>query len=438
MELMKLKVLIISRNAWDNKAGNTLSNFFQEFTPGQLAQIYCRDELPDNELCENYYCISEKELISSIFTRRNVGTIITKSEIAENTRLQQAAEAGNKFYNVFRHYRFTLLLWCRELIWLLSKWKNKDLDKFICDFKPDVIYTEAYDTFYTYRVLNYVRKVSNVPYVMFHCDDQLTYRKFSMSPLFWMNRYLLRQHVIKGIKKAAINYCVIDEQQKVYNSIIPANYKILNKCADFNGEQKTAVVHKPIRMVYAGNLHLGRWKTLQKLAQAIQRINQKEEKIILDIYTGKAVSEKKLHKITINPSITIHDFVPYKRLIELQKESDILLHVESFDLKERLITYLSFSTKIVDFFELGKCIVAIGWEKSAPIKYLKENDAAITVSEIEEIYNELSSIVENPKKINEYCERSFNCGKIFHSKVKTLTMFQSDLDELRRSTRHFR
>ena len=52
---MQLKVLLVSRNAWDNKAGNTCSNFFQEFKPDQLAQVFCRDELPDNELCENTF-----------------------------------------------------------------------------------------------------------------------------------------------------------------------------------------------------------------------------------------------------------------------------------------------------------------------------------------------------------------------------------------------
>ena len=427
---MKLKVLLVSRNAWDNKAGNTYSNFFQEFETDQLAQIYCRDELPDNDLCENYYCISEKKLIKSLFTKQNAGAIVTKSEILGNNELQQAAEDGTKFYNIFRHYRFTLLLWFRELIWLFGKWKTNELEDFIRDFNPDVIYTDAYDTIYTYTVLNYVRKVANVPYFMFHCDDQLTYRKFSLSPLFWINRYILRQHVTKAIKQAAINYCIIDEQSRVYNSIVPASYKILNKCADFSGEYITEDIHNPVRMVYAGNLHVGRWKTLQKLAEAIKEINKESVKIQFDIYTGKSVSEKKLNKIRTDQSITIHDFIPYHQLIEVQKKSDILLHVESFNLKERLITFLSFSTKIVDFFELGKCILAIGWKESAPLKYLKEKDAAITISDDNDIINKLKMLIDHPEIIHEYSSKSYNCGKTFHSKEKTLEMFYNDLKKI--------
>lgn len=424
---MKLKVLLVSRNAWDNKTGNTLSNFFQDFESEQLAQIYCRDELPDNDMCKKYFCISEKKLIKSLITRKSAGNVITDYEISNNVELQKAAKAGNEFYNVFRHYRFTLLLWFRELIWFFGVWKSKELEDFIHDFNPDVIYTDSYDTFYTYRLLNYVKKISNAPYVMFHCDDQLTYKKFSFSPLFWINRFVLRQYVKQAIKGASINYCIIDEQLRVYNSIVPANYKILNKCAAFDIDFEVKKVNNPIRMVYAGNLHLGRWETLQKLAEAISEINKEGIKIQLDIYTGKSVSDKNLKKIQIDSAIQIHDFIPYNELILIQKCADILLHVESFHLKERLITFLSFSTKIVDFFEAGKCIIAIGWKESAPIKYLKEKDAAITITDKNKFFEICMLLIEKPEIINEYSQKAFNCGKIFHSKEQTLQMFNKDL-----------
>lgn len=424
---MELKVLLVSRNAWDNKAGNTYSNFFQEFKPDQLAQVYCRDELPDNELCENYFCISENKLIKSFFRKQKVGTFVKKNEIVENFELQKAAKTGNKLYAIFRNHRFTLLLWLREVIWLSGNWKSKELERFIREFNPDVIYTDAYDTFYTYWVLNYVRKVANAPYVMFHCDDQLTYRKFSLSPLFWINRFILRQYVTKAIKQAAINYCIIDEQRSVYNSLVPNDYRILNKCADFSGDYKKEEIHKPIRMVYAGNLHLGRWKTLQQLAEAIKEINKESVKIQLDIYTGKSVSDKKLNKIKIDSAINVHDFIPYRQLIEIQKRSDILLHVESFNLKERLITFLSFSTKIVDFFEMGKCILAIGWKQSAPIKYLLEKDAAVVITDTNKIQSVITAILNKPDMISDYGTKARKCGQSYHERKKVLSVFKSDL-----------
>jgi len=424
---MKLKVLLVSRNVWDNKAGNTYSNFFQEFEPDQLAQVFCRDELPDNELCENYFCISENKLIKSLYSKQNVGNFVNKNEIVENLALQKTAKTGNKFYAIFRNYRFTLLLWLRELIWLSGNWKSKELNRFIREFNPDVIYTTAYDTFYTYRVLNYVRKVAKVPYVMFHCDDQLTYRKFSFSPLFWVNRFILRQFVTKAIKQAAINYCIIDEQRSVYNSLVPNDYRILNKCADFSGAHDVDNIHMPLKMVYAGNLHLGRWKTLQKLAEVIKLINKDDIKIQLDIYTGKSVSDKKLKNIKIDRSINVHDFVPYRQLIEIQKKSDIMLHVESFNLKERLVTFLSFSTKIVDFFEMGKCILAIGWKEAAPIKYLLAKDAAVVIRDTNQIQSIITVMLNKPDMICDYAMKARKCGENYHDRNRVLSAFKSDL-----------
>jgi hypothetical protein len=424
---MNLKVLLVSRNVWDNKSGNTYSNFFQEFGPDQLAQVYCRDELPDNELCENYFCISENKLIKSFYSKQKVGAVVKKNEIAENLELQKAAKTGNKLYAIFRNHRFTLLLWLRELIWLSENWKSKDLERFIRKFNPDVIYTDAYDTFYTYRLLNYVRKVANAPYVMFHCDDQLTYRKFSLSPLFWFNRFILRQYVAKAIKHAAINYCIIDEQRSVYNSLLPNDYRILNKCADFSEDYKKGDINKPIRMVYAGNLHLGRWKTLQQLAEAIKEINKEDVKIQLDIYIGKSVSVKNLNKIKIHSAINIHDFIPYRQLIKIQQKSDILLHVESFNLKERLITYLSFSTKIVDFFEMGKCVLAIGWEQSAPVKYLLEKDAALVITDTKKIQTVITALINEPDMIGDYSKKAYKCGQSYHERDRVLSAFKSDL-----------
>ena len=180
-------------------------------------------------------------------------------------------------------------------------------------------------------------------------------------------------------------------------------------------------------MIYAGNLHVGRWKTLQKLAEAIKEINKDNIKIQLDIYTGKSVSDEKLNRIKIDNSIKVHDFIPYSQLIEIQKKSDILLHVESFNLKERLITFLSFSTKIVDFFEMGKCILAIGWEQSAPIKYLLEKDAALVITDTNKIQSVLTAILDTPDIIVDYKMKARKCGQSYHERDKVLSAFKSDL-----------
>jgi hypothetical protein len=430
---MKLKILLVSRPAWDNKSGNTYSNFFQEFESVEFAQIYCRDELPDNKFCNKYFRISERQLIKSIISKNYAGSkvIIKKNEV--NSDELEIAKREKKIYDFFRNYRFTLLLWLREFIWFTGKWKSPELSSFINNFGPDIIYTEAYDTFYTYRLLNYVRSVAKVPYVIFHCDDQVTFHKFSLSPLFWINRIILRKNVTKSIAQASLNYCIIDEQRDVYQKIFKKEFRILNKCADFNKDYIESEVNNPVRIVFAGNLFHGRWKTLIQLADVIKLINKNDIKVLLDIYTNNKVSKKIFNAIEIHESIKIKGYLPYDQLKEIQKVSDILVHVESFNLKEKLITYLSFSTKIVDFFELGKCILAIGWNESAPIKYLKEKEAAVIVSDLNKLQNTLTRLINNPKMISYYGRKAFDCGKLNHNKEKILSSFKNDLFKISQS-----
>ena len=426
----KLKVLLVSRNAWDDKKGNTHSVFFENFSKDELAQIYCRAEIPDTDLCDNFFHISERQLVKSIFSSNIAGRRVYNRDVDSCNSELAHANSEKKVYDLFRNYRFTLLLWIRELIWLFGKWKSKELERFILDFKPDIIYSDAYDTFYTYRVLKYAVKIAKVPYVLFHCDDQASYNQFSLNPLYWINRFMLRKHLRQAINRAAINYCIIDRQKEVYTSIFRKEFKILNKWADFGGSFTNYKPNKPLRLIYAGNLYHGRWKTLISIAKAIKRINENSTQVILDIYTGNTLSNKMLDKFNISKEVRVLGYLPYNDLLEEQTKADILLHVESFQLKEKLITHLSFSTKIVDFFALGKCILAIGWEKSGPIHYLDKHEAGITITKLADIEGKLTQIIENPKLLNSYASNAYRLGVKYHNKANQQHQFRQDLIDL--------
>ena len=75
----------------------------------------------------------------------------------------------------------------------------------------------------------------------------------------------------------------------------------------------------------------------------------------------------------------------YQGLIEKYRNSDVAVHVESFDLKNRLTTRLSFSTKIIDCMNSGCAILAIGPNSQAGMAYLKDNNAAICINNIKDI-----------------------------------------------------
>jgi len=119
--------------------------------------------------------------------------------------------------------------------------------------------------------------------------------------------------------------------------------------------------------------------------------------------------------------------VPYEEIPEILSNSDILLHVESFEKQQMLATSLSFSTKLVDYFEAAKPILAIGWEHSASINYIKENQIGITVSNKDQLYSELLKLIDNTNALEEYSKKVWDFGNLNHNEKNVLKNFESDL-----------
>ena len=110
-------------------------------------------------------------------------------------------------------------------------------------------------------------------------------------------------------------------------------------------------------------------------------------------------------------------------ILEIQKNSDILVHAEAFDLKERLATHQSFSTKIVDYLSSNRCILAIGSETCASIQYFIENGCAAVAKTPSEIETRLSELYASPSALQEYAEKAWQSGKAHHER----TQMQKDL-----------
>lgn len=72
----QIKVLVVTYLPWSNdiSVGNTLSNIFKGMEDRiEFANIYFREDVPDNDIVERFFNISEKQLAKSIFARDDIG-----------------------------------------------------------------------------------------------------------------------------------------------------------------------------------------------------------------------------------------------------------------------------------------------------------------------------------------------------------------------------
>lgn len=415
-----MRILIISYEAWNNytNGGNVLSNIFGRIE-AEYAQIYCSSGQPDNKICKKYFQMTDRMLLS----RKNKGKIFSIDDLGE-----EEVSNSNKKRKTIRFGRNILSL-AREICWNVAKWKNRELKKFITDFKPDIIFAPCYGFPHMLKLNRYVKKIANTPMISYISDDLYSLKKISFSPFFWWNLFCTRRQVRKTFKEYDLIYTMTKLQKDEYEHYFHKPMKILCKCEDFDFPRKKNV-NKPIKIIYAGGIYLNRWKILGKIRKALIHINAQETQAELHIYTGNTVNRKQKKALHDGKNSYLYHAINKEKLDKIYREHDIALHVEAFDWKNKKITRLSFSTKIIDCLNSGCAVMAIGPKGQAGIEYLEENDAAICLFREKEIERALKEIIENPNTICDYAENARVLGRKNHNQVNVTKMLKDDFDRI--------
>ena len=125
---------------------------------------------------------------------------------------------------------------------------------------------------------------------------------------------------------------------------------------------------------YVGGLHLDRWKPLSVLAKCLfdQNATLRIFAPAQDVVMFK-IKFSGLGRIEFG-SLAAEDVMPSL------KESDILVHVESFGKSESVYTKYSVSTKLAQYFASGKPVLGIGPAGIASLKLIEEAQAGIVIS----------------------------------------------------------
>lgn len=391
----------------------------------EIANIYCKYGKPNTTIVQRFFQITEKSLINHALKRTPSGKEVF-IENDENIKFDD----GEKIFNVARKYKSHILYWIRTLIWKLGKWKSKELIDFIDDFKPDLLFIPIYYSGYIHSINKFIKKRWNLPCVGYVSDDVYTLRQFSLSPLFWIDRLCMRPKMKRVFSWCNPVYVISNIQKQEYTKIFGDKFKILTKCNDFSDEKKPLSKEhgNTLKLIYAGNISRGRFDILAKLAKAIQKLNENGVKFSLDIYSLSPLKEKQKAKLNLEKSSRLLPAVGYQELRKIQADADVLVHVEGFSLRERLIVHQSFSTKIVDYIATNRCILAIGSKDCASIDYFIQNDnAAVAISE-EEIESRLKELYDSRDLMDQYAQNAWDCGKKYHYKQTMQNMLKKDLE----------
>ena len=419
-----MKVLILSNTAWrnDNSFGSSYSGIFGGMDDFEFANIYCRSGLPQNSICKHHFHISESALVKNLFNKK-----VPTGRVIKTVQSEESINQETKIYKSARILRWQIFYWAQALLWNVSRWKSQALIDFIDTFDADILFFPLYYSNYINKIAKFITRHTGKKLILYVSDDVYTLRQFSMSPLYWLNRFMIRPQIKNMINRCELLYVISDVQKQSYERIFGKETKVLTKGADFSDKPKIKQPQSVLKMLYTGNIGSGRWQVLADIAKSLKEVNSEKPKAMLDIYTLTPITQKMKTALDVAGSAKLHGGVSSAEVRKLQTEADVLVHVESFSFKERLKVYQSFSTKLVDYMHMGKCIFAAGPEEVASIQHLIQNDAAMAATSKKEIAEKLKQIIDHPDLILAYASKAWACGEKNHDIATIQAMIREDI-----------
>lgn len=439
------RILVISHNPISLKQNNgkTLKSFLYNIEPSQIAQIYINGEYIDYASCKVFYKINEINIFKRIFKRNNsIGELIYSHSYKKYNFSNKTSSSKNKIKNILSVvFKKTLKLPFFELLrnffWKISNPINdKNLMLFLDEFKPEIILYQASNIPNFSSFVMGIKRKTNAQLVMTITDDYLT-KKYSFSVLDYYRTSIINKKYKECIENSKAVLVIGEKMLMEYKKKFPnGKYYIAMNSYD---SSINSVKYKPkddkFVILYAGNLGLSRWKTIVKLGKILDdiNINKKIELRVcslskIDYFMKKEFSKVKC--LSFLGGLNSED-------LKLEKDySDLLLHVESFNKKDILTTRLSISTKIFEYINSNRSILAIGPKNIASIEYISKYQLGFTITEknYKKWNNEVLKILQNEEQFLTYInnckiisEKTFNSQKNI-SKIQKI-IFGDDLVE---------
>lgn len=402
------KILVISHNCFSKHGSNgrTLANFFIDWPQESLAQFYINNEIPDSEVCNNYFRVTDVEVLKSFLKRVKVGKHIANdtlvNSIEENKNLNTLYKRSRK--------RTSLNYLIRNFLWDRDKWRSKELEEWIDKFDPDLILLQLGDYSFMLRIALKLAKYKGIPLIVYNSEDYYFKDQESFSPLYHLYRFDYKRQVERVINYASHSIYNSRMLQNTYNKKFEHESTVIMTSSEIE-PSFYKVDNYPLIISYLGNIGVGRHEPLIEIANAVHGF---DNNLYLDIY-GKIPNEEVEKSLMECDGIRIKGFIPYEEVIKVMQQSDVLVHAENFSEFYQWDLKHAFSTKIADSLASGTCFFMYAPEDMAASMYLKENHIAFVANNTSEMKDIVLQIVSNTNVRSRYIKEALECVKHNHN-----------------------
>ncbi len=284
------------------------------------------------------------------------------------------------------------------------------------EFQPDVIYTMLGSN----RVMRLVLDLSDacsigvVPHFM---DDwpATAYGRSVLRPVLrFRMRALLAAVLARAPVRMAIGRDMADEFERRYGGAFASFMNAVEPAALERAEPPP--VRRVVRLLYAGGLHLGRWRSLRDIGRALASLHREGLDAELVVHTQSRFAGEARR---LESSGVVHvagplapDSVP-----AALRTADILVHVESFNNSSQRYARYSMSTKIPECMAACRPILAYGPGDLASVRYVSDCGAGVAVGTRDEhaLVGELRRLIASRQMREQLGRRGFDMAIAHHN-----------------------
>lgn len=409
-----MKVLIISHNPISTfqNMGKTFLSLFSSFEKNELCQLYIYPTIPDTNACSSYFRITDREVANSFFGfRKTRSRCIKDSEINTAQHLRFENDSEEAFLK--KRTKSSLTLLCRDILWALSPWYNKNLKKWLEQEKPTCIFLAPGRSKFIYNIALRISKKLDIDIYSYICDDYYL-AKNSKGLVSKLHSFLLKKKIKKTLTKSKAIITICDELTTAYKSIFKTDLHTISTGSTYKKSENKHKTKELDGLTFMGTIGCGRADTLAFIGETLDELN-KENKTDhrLFLYTAP-LSEDISEKYSKIKSIRYMGFVTGEEFQKAFENASVHLHVESFEEEFRTRVRYSVSTKIPDLLSSGKCFFAYGPEDVASIGHLIRNNCAIVATSPCELKGSLQKIFSGTST-DEITKNALKTAEKYHS-----------------------
>lgn len=404
------KILIVSAQCLSqhDANGRSLLNLLGAFSPNQLFQIYTLPAPVAEPACEQYLQITNGSAVKGFLGKRAGAVVMYDAQASQGDQGTPTAGKGKKT-------AATMLL--RDLVWDNSMGVKRAVRAWAKRIQPDVVLLQLGDSSHLISLAMLASKAVGVPLLVYNTEDyyfkSYDYMKKTTGAglMFRLFQRRYRIAVNKMMKRKPAFLCNCSGIGELFAEKFHADYQVLYTASDMqpvaDGAGRTEG-----SIVYAGNLSLGRHKTLMEIGDALQKIDQKLQ---LDVY-GPAPTADVAGALEQAPGICYHGWVDYATVRKVLSNSRLLVHGESFCAYEQMDTRYAFSTKIADYCCSGIPMLIYAPEMGEGFRYVAENGLGFAVSETESLVQTLENALYDTQLRQQIVDRCMEAAERNHSK----------------------